>query len=87
MEIPQLEELLYEDKDKHRKWHCHDSKSSRQQKTDSISPTKRISTNLDALVDPKTIPTHIVSWAKRIINVNWIDAAKSTVWQITIGRR
>jgi hypothetical protein len=54
---------------------------------DSISPTKRISTNLDALMDPETIPTHIVSWAKRIINVNWIDAAKSTVWKITIGRR
>ena len=49
------------------------------QKMDSSSPEKIISTNLDALVDPETIPAHIVSRAKRVINMNWINAAKSTI--------
>lgn len=52
---------------------------------DSINPEKRIPTNLDALVDPKTMPAHIVSRAKRIIYVNWINVGKSTIWKITKG--
>jgi hypothetical protein len=37
---------------------------------------EEIITNLDTLVDPETIPTHIVCGAKWIVNMNGINAVK-----------
>lgn len=34
---------------------------------------------LDALMNPKAIPTNIISWKKRIIDMYWINAATSSM--------
>jgi spore coat protein CotF len=44
----------------------------------SVQPhqAEEIITNLDTLVDPETISTHIVCGAKWIVNMNGINAVK-----------